>query len=222
MGVILDLLSILSNLGQLGSFLSGIATCIAVVVAWKAKNEWFKENHFQLKNQLVIHMIDVYMKGVKYCEFQHAISGLTAQGINREHKNGKNFQIPNEWEKQAIKNLQDFDSEFKDLIKQSLLVESLNNNEHKNLTNRIVNCGNAAIHLLQYTTLSSSNFNINDLKRWESRYSDCLNGKLMFEEKMRSEIKSISNDLLGISLNFEWLNLDTNFISLEQFLDVKP
>ena len=209
----------LNELGQLGSMLSGIATCFAVFVAWKAKNEWFSENHFQLKNQLVSNMLDVYMKGVKYCEFQHAISGLTIQAIQTCYKNGGEFKIPEEWEKQAVKNLQDFDNELQRLIKQSLIVESLNN-KHKDLTNRIVTCSNRAFHLLQYTNLTNSEFNIDAVEEWENRYSICLDGKMDFEEAMRLEIKSISNDLLGMSLNFEWLNLDTNFISIEQFLDI--
>ncbi|XPP89814.1 hypothetical protein ACN08N_07275 [Photobacterium leiognathi subsp. mandapamensis] len=54
-----DWSSLLSSLGSLGGLLSGIATCLAVYVAWKTKNEWFNDHHFQLKNELIPVIIEV-------------------------------------------------------------------------------------------------------------------------------------------------------------------
>ncbi|WP_419208544.1 hypothetical protein ACN08S_14515 [Photobacterium leiognathi subsp. mandapamensis] len=133
-------------------------------------------------------MFDLHMKGVKYCEFQHAIGGLVTQGIN---KSGQNYQIPEQWEKQAIKNLQDFDMTLKDVIKQSYIVESLDFEKHKDITNRIINCANISLQLLQFTDLTE--IKNRELQFWEDRSSKCIKDKNDFEEIFRKEIISISN-----------------------------
>ena len=210
-----DWSSLLSSLGSVGGLLGGIATCLAVYVAWKAKNEWFNDHHFQLKNELITQMFDLHMKGVKYCEFQHAIGGLVTQGIN---KSGQNYQIPEQWEKQAVKNLQDFDMTLKEVIKQSYIVESLDFKKHKDITNRIITCANISLQLLQFTDLTE--IKNRDVHFWEDRSSKCIKDKDDFEDKFRKEIIYISNQTLGISVDLRFLNLDTNFISIKQFIDI--
>ena len=205
----------LSSLGSIGGLLGGIATCLAVYVAWKTKNEWFNDHHFQLKNELITQMFDLHMKGVKYCEFQHAIAGLVIQGIN---KSGQNYQIPEQWEKQAVKNLQNFDITLKEVIKQSYIVESLDFKKHKDITNRIITCANISLQLLQFTDLTE--IKSRDIHFWEGRYSTCIEDKYNFEDKFRKEIISISNQTLGVSVDLRFLNLDTNFISIKQFIDI--
>ncbi|UTZ31509.1 hypothetical protein HB762_08890 [Vibrio campbellii] len=210
-----DWSAFLSSLGSIGSLLGGIATCLAVYVAWKTKNEWFNDHHFQLKNELITQMFELHMKGVKYCEFQFAISGLVIQGIN---KSGQNYKIPDEWEKQAVKNLQDFDVTLKEVIKQSYIVESLDFKKHNNITNRIINVANISLQLLQFTDLTE--IQSRDIEFWEGRYATCMKTRSNFEERFRKEIISISNQSLGIPVDLMFLNLDTNFISIKQFIDI--
>ena len=206
-----DLLNIL---GSTGSLLAGAATCGAVYIAWKAKNEWFEEHHFNQKNQLIKKMVDIYIKGVKYHEFQHAISGLATQGIEKDNKSGT-FVIPKRWEIQATKNLQDFNDELQSVIRLSLTVD-LNNKDIK-ITNNLVNTIKNGIHALQFTDFT----NINSIDRWNKRYSECMEYKEQFENSMRNEIISISNNIFDHSMDFDFLNLDTNFINIEQFIDTE-
>ena len=45
--------------------------------------------------------------------------------------------------------------------------------------------------------------------------------KEQFETSMRNEIISISNNIFDHSMDFDFLNLDTNFVHIEQFIDTE-
>ena len=103
---------------------------------------------------------------------------------------------------------------LKDVIKQSYIVESLDFEKHKDITNRIINCANISLQLLQFTDLTE--IKNRELQFWEDRSSKCIKDKNDFEEIFRKEIISISNQTLGVSVDLRFLNLDTNFISMQK------
>lgn len=202
--------NIIDRLGNIGGFLGGLATCLAVIVAWKAKNEWFGEKDFDHKMELFNNMIELYMCGTKYFEFLKPAYVYQDKATNEHCKT---------WEIQAIKNLQDFDQKAKKTLMVACKVQ-IHNRKIGFSTQRGVNdIVQQAIGFLTLTAPIYSERTGNSIKNSMETVQRIDKGQDEFKRNMIENINKLSLSLFNEEVRLSDFGLDTNYRNINQFID---
>ncbi|KJF99170.1 hypothetical protein [Photobacterium angustum] len=202
--------TLIEQVGNIGSFLGGLATCLAVIIAWKAKNEWFGEKNFDYKIELFNNMIELYLCGTKYFEFLKPAYSYQDKTTD---------ELCKIWEIQAIKNLQDFDEKAKKTLMSACKVQvhnSKNGFSSQKYVNTIVQ------QAITFLTLTSPIYS----ERTESSIKDAFkivqridDGHEEFKRNMIETINKLSLHLFNEEVKLSDFGLDTNYQNINQFID---
>lgn len=118
----------LQSIGVIGGFLSGLGTCLAVAIAWEAKQDWIHQRNFDVQDRLIKNTFNLYILGVESYNFCICVMA------HHERLSEKEIQM---YIEKTEKNYQDFCKLYDSLCADCIINDARNLNIKKHFTARI-------------------------------------------------------------------------------------
>ena len=119
---------LLQSIGSLGGFFSGLGTCLAVAIAWGAKQDWIHQRNFDVQDRMIKKTFKLYTLGVESYSFCICLLAHSER-IDSE-------DIPTYIDK-TEKNYQEFCKLYDSLCADCIINDARNPSVKKHFTTRI-------------------------------------------------------------------------------------
>ncbi|OCH10557.1 hypothetical protein [Aliivibrio fischeri] len=199
--------SLSSKIITIATFASGLGTILAVFVAWKAKNQWFNQKHYEQKNHYFSIILELYKSGLNNLEFAVAVELCQKQKTN--NKEEIKYFI-----KQAHLNYKEFDILYQKALRTAFELEVNQSQYHGKIMHNLIN------NFKPYAKIMSSiDFHYQNQRDLEMVYHQ-------FNISTRSEITRLADLLFEYRfsteffINVESFGMNPSASKIESFLDM--